>query len=230
MKKLTAFLIALVLLLSLAACAQEEVLTSHRRADRKIAVKETTEVTEDETQTDESDVDSKRGKFDGQTYENTFLGIGCTLDRQWMYATPEEVEQIMAASGSAMGISGLSDEDVYYDMFAATSEGYQISVTFSKDTYLTKKLSEEELLEASADMLEYYIQSAGYENLQTGIEEFSFLDYDTKVLKVSADAYGRTLCEYIVTFRTQKHIVSITVFAESEEACAQLIDQFYTLS
>ena len=120
MKKLISVLLAMALAFSVTACglgsadapkgeykpAEQEQTQS---ADTKTEDTETEDTLPDDTRPEE-DNDFSLGTMQGGTYENAYIGIGCTLDENWTYKTAEEMQDI----------SGNPDYDVARSEWGAT--------------------------------------------------------------------------------------------------------------
>ena len=124
MKRAVSLLLVLVLILSLAACGadssappkgeykpaeQEQTQPADDRTgdtlpddtrpadtEPETTEPETTEpeTTEPEDTQPEEDNDFALGTMQGGTYENTYVGYGCTLDENWTYKTAEELQDL----------------------------------------------------------------------------------------------------------------------------------------
>jgi hypothetical protein len=64
------------------------------------------------------------GTVEGNVYENTFIGIGCTLGSDWTYYSDEKIREINNAAASLAGEEFrqmMANATVVYDMYAAHS-------------------------------------------------------------------------------------------------------------
>ncbi len=101
MKRAAGLLLALVLVLSMAACGKKD--------------------------GDGGDSQSgfQRGTIENGIYTNTFAGIGCQLSDDWTYYTDEQLAELsgVVAESSEEMQKAMEDGKSTYDMFASAMEG-----------------------------------------------------------------------------------------------------------
>ena len=101
MKRAAGLLLALVLVLSMAACGKKD--------------------------GDGGDSQSgfQRGTIENGIYTNTFVGIGCQLSDDWTYYTDEQLAELsgVVAESSEEMQKAMEDGKSTYDMFASAMEG-----------------------------------------------------------------------------------------------------------
>ena len=122
LKKISALLLALVLVLGLAACGgkkapapaddktptQSGETTDNTQETENTDVPQNTENTGDSQNTDSVDeVEFQRGTVDGSTYTSDLLGITATLDENWIIASDEQLAQL-----GGLVVDSFEDEDV----------------------------------------------------------------------------------------------------------------------
>ena len=104
MKRAAGLLLALVLVLSMAACGKKD--------------------------GDGGDSQSgfQRGTIENGIYTNTFVGIGCQLSDDWTYYTDEQLAELsgVVAESSEEMQKAMEDGKSTYDMFASAMEGLQL--------------------------------------------------------------------------------------------------------
>ena len=74
------------------------------------------------------------GKFipatvDGNVYESEFFGVTAEFTEEFMFLTPEQIEQI---TGNAVDLEALENGESYYDLYTTTPAGYNINGIVSK--------------------------------------------------------------------------------------------------
>ena len=129
------------------------------------AAEEPEEPAEDEEEAADEDFDI--GTTSGGTYENSFIGIGCTLDENWTFASEEEV---MAQNGVWEEL--IDDEDLVeqlssaatlMDMYASADDGLlTINVTLENIGVLYgMTMDEDEYADAGLATLDDTIAATG---------------------------------------------------------------------
>ena len=122
MKRAAGLLLALVLVLSMAACGKKD--------------------------GDGGDSQSgfQRGTIENGIYTNTFVGIGCQLSDDWTYYTDEQLAELsgVVAESSEEMQKAMEDGKSTYDMFASAMEGLvTINVVYEDLGALYGKLLDE---------------------------------------------------------------------------------------
>ena len=113
------------------------------------------------------------GTSSGNRYENTFLGIGCTLDENWTFLTDEQIRENNSAAADMMAEEYqelVSEASVVYDMMANHSnEVDTVSLNMEKLTGAALLIGEEQYAQLSLEGLEGSLTSMGVENIQTKV-------------------------------------------------------------
>ena len=122
MKRAVGLLLALVLVLSMAACGKKD--------------------------GDGGDSQSgfQRGTIENGIYTNTFVGIGCELSDDWTYYSDEQLAELsgVVAESSEEMQKAMEDGKSTYDMFASAMEGLvTINVVYEDLGALYGKLLDE---------------------------------------------------------------------------------------
>ena len=146
MKRAAGLLLALVLVLSMAACGKKD--------------------------GDGGDSQSgfQRGTIENGIYTNTFVGIGCQLSDDWTYYTDEQLAELsgVVAESSEEMQKAMEDGKSTYDMFASAMEGLvTINVVYEDLGALYGKLLDEAgYLEIAVPKLEDALTSMGLSNVK----------------------------------------------------------------
>lgn len=242
MKKLLALLLAFVLTLSLVACAQEEEASIRRSRSKKddtseteTAPEETQEVTEEETEEETEEVTEEvvdeaeiYGVTNGRVYENAFFGIGILLDQSWVYATPEEAAEILGMGAEFMGVEDLPNA-VQYDFLAMNAQSESVNVGIQKESFFTKRLSDEEFFEASLEVTVGQLEAAGMKDVACEVVELELAGEKRSAMTLRGTIFNVTLYETMVLIRQDGYMAMITITVKDEAKTAQLLDAFYSL-
>lgn len=203
MRKVTAMLLVLCMVLCLCACGSKD----------EEAVVQT-------------------GTLEGYKYENKFLGIGCELDESWTYASAEELAQMIGQTAEMFDddyADKLKDQDMFYDMMAVTEEGLvSINVVIQNVGILYgTALSEEKYLELAEDELEEQLGSAGMENVETARITANFAGAERNGIHISSTIQGVPYYCTQMCIKQGQYIASISLCSFSEDIGAELMAYFY---
>lgn len=217
MKKLTAMFLALMLILSLCACGDKDVSGT---------------VSPQEEQTD---TDFQLGVTTGGKYENAFLGIGCTLDDSWTFASQEELAQMVGTTADMFDNEEYAEQmkntDMFYDMFAAADDGLvNINVVIQNMGLLYgAALSEERYIELSLENLDEQMSSAGFtlEGSETGT--VTFAGQERSGLHVSCTYQGISYYCQQIYIKQGNYMSVITLASFYEDITESMLDYFYAV-
>ena len=176
----------------------------------------------------------KLGTVNGLTWENEFIGIGCTMDDDWTFKTDDEIlamnklTQDMVTDDLA---DLLKDADLVYDMAAATSTDLSnMMVTLQKlNSLQLAALNIANELEKSYDISESSLINMGCANLTHSISTITFDGKTFDALVISASISGLTMNQTTFAIKCNGYLASISVTTVGEYDMADLIDNFYVL-
>ena len=233
MKKLAAMLMALMMLLTMAACGQQ-------------APEQTGGTVEPGTQPDQSvtgQVDTaepdgetpEMGSVNGGTYTNEFAGIGCTLDETWVFYTEEQIAEI-----NGFLTDGTSDEDMkklmeenqsVQDMYATSTDGLMtINVVFQNMGLLFgTTMSAQEYAELSAQQLPDAMTTYGFENVTAAVTTMEFAGAERPAVALTATVQDTPMYELVICMKQGNYIYCVTLCSYTEDVTAQMAALFYAL-
>lgn len=176
----------------------------------------------------------KLGTVNGLTWENEFIGIGCTMDDDWTFKTDDEIlamnklTQDMVTDDLA---DLLKDADLVYDMAAATGTDLSnMMVTLQKlNSLQLAALNIANELEKSYDISESSLINMGCANLTHSISTITFDGKTFDALVISASISGLTMNQTTFAIKCNGYLASISVTTVGEYDMADLIDNFYVL-
>lgn len=242
MKRLIALLLALVLALSLVACAEEEEPTSRRRKKNKETTTEVTEEpteetqeetteepTEEETEPEEEEV-SPEGVFDGDRYESAYFGFVCQLPEDWEFMPDKDITK---QYGTPTTIAEMGAYGIIYDMVAAglgySDRGFtaNVSVLIQSENFLSKSLSDEKYAEASMEGGIASLENVGATNIESQITTWELAGRERITLILTSDVQGFHVYQAMIFIRDGEYTGAVTITTTSEEN-ARAIAAFFT--
>ena len=218
MKILTARFLARMLILSLCACGDKDVSGT---------------VSPQEEQTE---VGFQLGVTTGGKYESTFLGIGCSLDDSWSFASQEELAQMIGATAEMFDNEEYAEQmkntDMFYDMAAAADDGLvNINIIIQNMGLLYgMALSEEKYIEISQEGLEEQLSSAGFTLEGTEAGTVTFAGQERSGLHITCTYQGIAYYCQQVYIKQGNYMSVITLASFFEDDTDSMLDYFYAVS
>lgn len=247
MKKFIAVILAFAAVFSLAACSAGDDIGGTVEPDDGDSVPVggtvTPEVPDEPEKPEVPDepepVDPSLGRIEGGTYENSFFGIGCTLDNNWTFHTKEELAQMNGSVADA-----LTDEDLkellnnsksVYDMYAQADGGLVNMSVIMEDVGVLygATLEEQDYADISANLLPDALTSAGCTNVETEIATVEFAGSEHMGIKVkcqiTVEEVTLDLYELIVCIKEDNYFAVITCTSFIEDITGELASWFYAV-
>ena len=248
MKKILALLLALCMLFALSACGSKEVKGSVSPAEEEretnaaeSAAAQEPEAAETEPEPAEAEAPEETaeeespelGIVSGGRYENEFLGIGCELDDNWVYANEEQLASLIGITADAVGGDfgeQMLKSDLFYDMYAESgTNAATINIVIQKLDLMSSMASEEAVIDASIKTMETQLAAAGFSDLKIGKNTLSFVGEEHLGVTVSAMVQGVQLYEQQVYIKKGGYIASITFGTYVTDRTADLAELFFAL-
>lgn len=224
MKKLFVLLLALVVVMTFAACGGEENIRGEQKVEGSSSAENVSDVNSDE--------EFSFGDVSGLNYENKFIGIGCNLDSEWTFYTDEQIKELNNIAMDAVGEEVeelIKDADVVYDMYAERNGGLDnINVNLEKINPVQLAL---------IDIEENYIKIAP--TLVTGYENMGFtnITYETgsvnidgrefACLNVGSEIQGIKMYQSIISVKCSGYLANITFTTAGENTIDDLVAKLY---
>lgn len=212
MKRTFALLLAAMMIFALAACGEDTTTPTTPTGEKELEL----------------------GKVNGQTWENEFIGIGCTLDAGWTFKTEDEIKEMnnLAMDMATDDLANLlKDADLIYDMAAATGTGLSnMMVSMQKlNSLQIASLNIANELEKSYELTESSLINMGCANLTHSISTITFDGKTFDALVISASISGLTMNQTTFAIKCNGYLASVSIATVGEYAMADLIDNFYVL-
>ena len=230
MKKLLAFLAAIMILITLVSCRKNDVSNVKGKISGDVS---TTGTNEEQTeQIPEEDSKLKLGKVDSHTYESEFLNLKITLDDDWYLYTEEEIAEL-----NNITITSFDEEfqekyenaTSFYDLFAQNlTSGETINILFEKvNAVAAIALDENEYMDLTIDNLSHLDPNSGMAVVSCEKDMNSKLgDRIVPSLKMVMDFSGINLYERCFIFKKGAYFAGLTIVSVSEESLDNIISCF----
>ena len=246
MKKLIAFVLAAMMVLSLAACGGDKTApttaattdpTTNPTTEPTTAptteptTAPTTEPTTVPETTEAQAQGSKLGVVEGNTYTNSFLGITATLDENWTFANDEEMAQIRGMTMDAMNDESLSQmletSGAVMDMYAMDTEGRTLNIMLENLNILQSvALTEKAYVDATVGQLPSVLENMGFANVTAEPTEMIFAGESHAAVKIHASVQGVEFFETMVVVKQGNYIACVTVASYGQDTTANVLEQF----
>ncbi len=177
------------------------------------------------------------GVVNGSTYESPYLGIGCTLDENWVFYDYKQMMDIMVIEAE------VSDYDDYRQKMLQEANYYEMYAAEDSETASTLNVSVENLGKALGNAIEIddYVnsifsdianglESQGFEDTDVELLEKEIAGKDCRVIKISAVFADVPVFISQALFKVENHIVMIYAGSCGEDITEGLLDNFYSLS
>ena len=231
MKKITAMLLTLLMLLTMAACGQKEPEQTGGTVEPGATPDQS--VTGQVDAAEQGGGTPELGAVNGGTYTNTFAGIGCTLDETWVFYTEEQIAEI-----NGFLTEGTSDEDMkklmeenqsVQDMYATSTDGLMtMNVVFQNMGLLFgTTMSAHEYAELSAQQLPDAMSTYGFENVTAAVTTTEFAGADCPAVALTATVQDTPMYELVICLKQGNYIYCVTLCSYTEDVTADMAALFH---
>ena len=245
MKRIISMLLALVLALSMTACGAAG--SEAPKGEYKPAEQEDT-LTDDAKPGDtlpddtvpEEDNDFSLGTMQGGTYENAYVGYGCTLGPNWAYKTAEELQDISGLTKDIFEEGGVDTSafNQVLDMMAECTDplasiNIQYTALSAQERIAHRMAGEEGLVDGTLQQKDLLISTYAQAGIEVSAMEkvsVTFCGEERWAIHTTASIQGMPY--YILQlFDTNigPYYVTLTLGAFAEDTTPQLLELFYSL-
>lgn len=182
------------------------------------------------------------GRVEGNTYTNTYAGIGCDLDSTWTIYTADQLQQMPDITQEIFEGTELEEAMAnvtqFTDMLAENVEQMTtVNVLFQKldmnQRMAYAMMDEEEVLEATLLQKDVMIQAYAQAGINVDTMEIvtvTFLGQEHYAMKTVAEMNGVPYyCLQTFDFWLGEYSVTITFASFLEDNTEELLDMFYAV-
>ena len=221
MKRVLALLIVLMVVFSFAACGADQEDVRGEQINNGSA-------------TAGSDAEFSLGDTEGLTYENKFIGIGCTLENGWSFYSDEQIKQINNAAKDMAGdeyAEEMKNAELVYDMFATdANQRNNMNVNLQKVNVVTLATYDaEKSFRSQFDSLKQALENMGYTDVAFEIGNIQVAGKDYVCLNISAQINGVNMYQKMIAIKCKGYIATITVSTLLEDTTEAIYAKFYAV-
>lgn len=248
MKKFLTTLLALVMMLSFAACSGKqpfdggaEVTPSPTASATQTLEPEATEEpaaqTAEPTNEPEASTDPILGVYseDTNTYENEYIGIGCKLDSDWVVYDEEQIAELNGIVVNMITDEAIADQleksGYLQPFYALTEEGLvTVNITLENLGLLYGSLLDEQAYaEIASEQLPSAFEGLGMTDVTVETDTVTFAGGEHAAIFVSGSLEGIEFHEILVCMKVGRYIANITAASYLADVTEDVLALFYAL-
>jgi len=239
-KRIVSLLLVLMLAMSLlAGCGSE---APEDKKDNEVVSNNTPVATDAPTEPPMEDRPLALGEINGNTYTNTYAGIGVTFPEGWYLLPAEELQEMPSnvrdlMEGTELG-DAIKDVQQFTDVFAENVDDLvNVNILFQKQTFQQRAafmmLTEEQIADETMkqkDMLFESYAAAGINASSMEKVTVTFLGEEHIAIKTVAETQG--VPYYILqvfNYHLGEYSVVVTMASFVEDNTESMLDMFYSV-
>lgn len=173
-----------------------------------------------------------RGVVTDGIYENSFVGIGISLNDQWKFLTEEEINQINGVTEEYMDID-LEDFTVFNDMQATnllTGETININIEKLQPLAAVAAADEETFLSSQMPSVQQGLENMGCTNVSYELVKIKIGDKEHQGATIAGDILETKLYETLVCIKCDGGYMAYIVTASvGTDTTKDVLNKFYTV-
>lgn len=228
MKKGLTLVLAVMMTLLFAACGHQEEQTPPKQT---VSGEKETQIVEEATTYVPKGF--SLGEINGQTYENTFVKIGCRLPEDWEYRPLKELAEQIEMDGELQGdalLKAYLEKDVFLVMKATREQSRCILALEKMDN---EKLDALDITMHNQEEIPAIEESfAKLEGVQNPVMELGTVMLDGKTFDCvhgSMTRNGEEMVLYSITIKCDGYLATLTLTIPGAEDQKEFLDCFYLL-
>ena len=171
------------------------------------------------------------GKSENNIYNNNFLGLSCTLPKEWIFYTDEQMLEINNIVGEIVDdkvAEQLQKANVFYDMFATVpAEGSSINVTMEKLNILqATALNIKATLEAQIGTLKSTYENMGYTDVNISYQKITVDNKEFDSLKIIAKVQGISFYTTMFAFKKSNYMANVSIGSLQADEIQAILSYF----
>ena len=231
MKKILAFILALMMVLSLSACSeepeQEEIGLGEPVTEEPASQPEEPE----EEPAEEPEVEAKRGKAENGVYTNEAFGVTFNAGEEWYFYSDEEIAATYGITAEQMFTEEyaqiVEEASLIYDMYAINANtSATVNVNYENLGLVYGSVFDEKAyLEIAKTQLETQLSASGIALSKNEISSVLIDGEEVPALEVTIDYSGILIHEVVVCKKTGQWMGSITIASMDEQELLKIAEK-----
>ena len=202
-KNLSAFALALVLLLTLVGCGGKDDGGSQKKEYAPATV-------------------------ENNVYTSQFAGLTATLDESWTVLNDEEIAQIVGFSIDMTDDAALKESlgsgKTIYDMYAMATDSSTLNITVGDlGAIYGKLLDMKTLAQSSAEQLVPAFESMGFTDVTAEVSTISFAGAEQTTIILQGNYQGVPMYEQLVCMKVDDYVLNITACSYGTDRTAEIL-------
>lgn len=207
-KKVSALLLALLMIFSLVGCGSDD-------ADSN--KKEYTPAT-----------------VEGNIYTSQFAGLTAALDSSWTVLNDQEISQIVGFSIDMTDDAALKESlgsgKTIYDLYAMAEDSSTLNITVGDlGAIYGKLLDMNTLAQSSAEQLVPAFESMGFSDVTAEVSTITFAGAEQVVIVLEGSYQGVIMYEQLVCMKVEDYVFNITACSYGTDRTAEILSLFQSL-
>ena len=231
MKKLLVCLLVVGMMSAFSGCGD--------KPDKEPVQSSVTETSNTESTVEETTVGEQKdetgfslGVIDGKTYENKFIGIGCTIADDWTFYDEEQIKSLNNIAGDIAGDeykNMIEQANLVYDMYATSGDMVSnINVNMEKlNDVQNKTLDVKKNYELVAPVLVSTFENMGCTDVKNEIKDIEIDGKTVPVVYNSAKLGDAVIYQCLLGIKCDGYLANIALTATSEDDLNKLVSTLY---
>lgn len=184
----------------------------------------------------EDDSSFQLGTINGGVYENSYLGVGISLDDSWSIYDQEQLAQLVGWTAEQYDDEKYAEQiknaDIFYDLFASADNGLvSINVIIQNLGLLYGTvMDEDKLVDMTLEQMNEQLQSAGFSDISAEKVTVNFAGAECAGIKASSIYQDTDYFTQQVFIKHGKYMAIFTVSSFFEDITGDILSQFYGIA
>ncbi len=204
MKKVICLLLAVMMLVGLCGCFEDDA--------SNVALGEMNSQTPNE---DTEKPVFSLGKIENNTYSNAFSGISCVLPEGWVFYTEKQILEMNNLTGEFLDedvAEAIKNAAIVYDMVAnCQADGSNMNINFEKIDEEQKNVDIKQVLESQVDTIKSSFQNMGYTDIYVVYQKISVSGKNFDALKITSKIQGIDYYATVFCFQKENYLTNVSV-------------------